>query len=62
MDRIRVKMETNMGVMEFGLYGKHSIFGELISAEVVLDKIGNVETGKADRPVEDVIIEKVSVV
>ena len=44
------------------LDGKHAIFGELISGEVVLDKIGNVETGEADRPVEDVLIEKVSVV
>jgi len=33
----------------------------LINGEGVLDKIGNVKTGEADRPAEDVIIEKVSV-
>jgi cyclophilin family peptidyl-prolyl cis-trans isomerase len=43
------------------LDGKHAIFGGLINGEGVLDKIGNVKIGEADRPAEDVIIEKVSV-
>ena len=40
---------------------KHAIFGAIISGEDVLDKIGNVQTEGPDRPVEDVIIEKISI-
>lgn len=44
------------------LDGKHSIFGELIEGEEVLDKIGNVKTGNNDKPLEDIVIKKMRVV
>jgi peptidyl-prolyl cis-trans isomerase A (cyclophilin A) len=42
---------------------KHTIFGEVADAasRAVVDKIGNVRTGRGDRPVEPVVIESVSV-
>ncbi|MFC8494138.1 peptidylprolyl isomerase [Streptomyces sp. NPDC057235] len=42
------------------LTGKHTIFGEVTDAasKKVVDAISNVETGRNDRPVEDVVIEK----
>src|SRR6478609_4057025 len=43
------------------LTGKHTIFGEVTDAasQKVVDAIIGVETGRNDRPVEDVVIEKV---
>ena len=43
------------------LDGKHAVFGEIISGEDVLEKIGKVETGANDKPVEDVIMESVEI-
>ncbi|MGH3095669.1 MAG: peptidylprolyl isomerase [Streptosporangiales bacterium] len=40
---------------------KHSIFGEVSSGTDVVDAIDRVDTGPADRPVEDVVIERVTV-
>lgn len=40
---------------------KHSIFGEVSSGSEVVDAIDRVETGSADRPVEDVVIDRVTV-
>ncbi|ROR42405.1 peptidylprolyl isomerase [Kitasatospora cineracea] len=43
------------------LTGKHSIFGEVTdpASQKVVDAIVGVETGRNDRPVQDVVIEKV---
>lgn len=45
------------------LNGKHTIFGEVAdaSSREVVDAIAAVATGRMDRPVEDVVIEKVTV-
>ncbi|WP_164416041.1 peptidylprolyl isomerase [Streptomyces salinarius] len=45
------------------LTGKHTIFGEVTDAagQQVVDAIANVETGRNDRPVKDVVIERVVV-
>lgn len=45
------------------LQGKHTIFGEVADgpSREVVDKIANVQTGAMDRPVEPVVIERVSV-
>ncbi len=43
------------------LTGKHTIFGEVADAasQQVVDAIAGAETGRNDRPVQDVVIEKV---
>ena len=43
------------------LNGKHTIFGEVIEGADVVDLISRAKTGSADRPVEDVVIESVTV-
>jgi peptidyl-prolyl cis-trans isomerase A (cyclophilin A) len=45
------------------LTGKHTIFGEVADADsrAVVDKIAGTQTRRQDRPVEDVVIEKVAV-
>ena len=40
---------------------KHAIFGKVTSGLDVVQAIGSVETGPGDRPVEDVVMEKVTV-
>ena len=43
------------------LNGKHTIFGEVIEGADVVDLISHVKTASADRPVEDVVIESITV-
>ena len=45
------------------LQGKHTIFGEVADApsREVVDKIAGLPTGANDKPVEDVVIERVTV-
>jgi cyclophilin family peptidyl-prolyl cis-trans isomerase len=43
------------------LDGKHAIFGKVTSGLDIVKAIGKVQTGMSDRPVEDVVMEKVSV-
>jgi peptidyl-prolyl cis-trans isomerase A (cyclophilin A) len=40
---------------------KHTIFGEVIQGQDVVDRISQVKTGAQDRPVEDVTIESITV-
>ncbi len=45
------------------LQGKHTIFGEVVDADgrKVVDDISNTRTGAMDRPVEPVVIERVTI-
>jgi peptidyl-prolyl cis-trans isomerase A (cyclophilin A) len=43
------------------LDGKHAIFGKVSNGLDVVEVIGQVQTGAADRPTEDVVMEKVTV-
>jgi peptidyl-prolyl cis-trans isomerase A (cyclophilin A) len=45
------------------LHGKHTVFGEVADEESkqVVDKIAAVKTGPQDKPLEDVVIESISI-
>jgi peptidyl-prolyl cis-trans isomerase A (cyclophilin A) len=45
------------------LTGKHTIFGEVADddSRAVVDRIAQTQTGRQDRPVKDVVIEKVTI-
>ena len=43
------------------LDGKHAIFGKVTSGLDIVEAIGQVQTRAGDRPVEDVVMEKVTV-
>ncbi len=41
------------------LTGKHTIFGEVVSGSEIVEAISKVQTGRNDRPVDDVVLESV---
>jgi cyclophilin family peptidyl-prolyl cis-trans isomerase len=43
------------------LDGKHAIFGKVTDGMDVVNTIGKIQTGMGDRPVDDVVMEKVTV-
>jgi peptidyl-prolyl cis-trans isomerase A (cyclophilin A) len=43
------------------LNDKHTIFGEVIQGQEVVDQIGAVETGQRDRPVKEIVIDSVTI-
>lgn len=43
------------------LTGRHTIFGKVIEGVGVVDEISNVQTGRNDKPVDDVVIESVTI-
>ncbi len=43
------------------LDGQYTAFGEVVEGSDVVDKIGKVQTGEMDKPLEDVIINKITI-
>ena len=43
------------------LNGKHTIFGEVISGQDIVDTISHVQTRPGDRPVTDVVLQSVTI-
>jgi cyclophilin family peptidyl-prolyl cis-trans isomerase len=39
----------------------HAVFGKVVDGLEVVETIGAVKTGRSDRPVEDVVIEKITI-
>ncbi len=43
------------------LNGRHTVFGKITTGMEVISKIGKVHTGRMDRPIDDVVIEQVTI-
>jgi peptidyl-prolyl cis-trans isomerase A (cyclophilin A) len=43
------------------LTGKHTIFGEVVEGQDVVDKISKAARGRQDRPVKDVVVQSVTI-
>src|SRR5699024_3701441 len=41
---------------------KHTVFGQIVKGEDVLEDIANVKVGANDKPVEDVVIESIDII
>ena len=50
---------TNLDFDKPPVTSKHPVFGKVIEGMDVIDKIGKVETGQGDKPLEDVVINKI---
>ena len=48
-------------VPTYWLNGKHTIFGEVVSGQDVVDAIGNAPTKPGDRPVNDIVLQSVTI-
>ena len=44
------------------LDGRHTIFGEVTEGYDVVERISTLETGPQDRPVRDVVLERIEVI
>jgi peptidyl-prolyl cis-trans isomerase A (cyclophilin A) len=43
------------------LDGRHSIFGQIVEGQDVLEKISNAEKDARDRPLKDIVIKKLTI-